>query len=100
MSKPGYNLDNYQCQPGHEPLIYQRHYQWARSCTLSMSQLGHDLELSMSQLGLDLHNLLWRGLLMPQLGYDPQPVYQNREQLPSRRKKKRSYYINYCISVL
>ena len=52
-----------------------------------MPQLGHDLELSMSQLGLDLHNLLWRGLLMPQLGYDPQPVYQNREQLPSRRKK-------------
>ena len=57
-----------------------------------MPQLGHDLELSMSQLGLDLHNLLWRGLLMPQLGYDSQPVYQNREQLPSRRKKTELLY--------
>ena len=64
MSKPAHNLVNYQCQPGHEPLIYQRHYQWARSCILSMSQLGHDLELSMPQLGHDLE------LSMPQLGHD------------------------------
>jgi len=40
--KPGYNLVNYQCQPGHELLIDKRHYYWARSCKLSMSQLGHD----------------------------------------------------------
>ena len=45
---------NYQCQPGHKHPINQRQYHWARSHTLSMSQLGHDLKLSMPQLG---HNL-------------------------------------------
>ena len=39
MSKPGYNLVNYQC---HELLIEKRHYYFARSHKLSMSQLGHD----------------------------------------------------------
>ena len=44
--------------------INQRQYHWARSHTLSMSQLGHDLKLSMPQLGHDLE------LSMPQLGHD------------------------------
>ena len=64
MSKPGYNMVNYQCQPGHKHPINQRQYHWARSHTLSMSQLGHDLKLSMPQLGHDLE------LSMPQLGHD------------------------------
>jgi len=64
MSKPRYNLVNYQGQPGHKLLIDQRHYHFARSRTLSMSQLGHDLGLSMPQLGHDLE------LAMPQLGHD------------------------------
>ena len=55
---------NYQCQPGHKHPINQRQYHWARSHTLSMSQLGHDLKLSMPQLGHDLE------LAMPQLGHD------------------------------
>ena len=57
---------NYQCQPGHKHPINQRQYHWARSHTLSMSQLGHDLKLSMPQLG---HNLV-NYQSMPQLEHD------------------------------